>query len=147
MFKAHNYYHRALSPTFSIVQVSLTTPTRMTGVVIHQRLFVNYPSSKLCVECSILGELGDLYPTFTNSLFTVESIAAYVNRSKSQVIVCELEAGIPEGLELMGFPMSQSETVVDYQSQVQQIGYGYGSLSQQDRMGYGISENGMQGNL
>jgi hypothetical protein len=121
--------------------VSLTTPKSMTGVVIHHRLFVKYPSSKLCVECSILGELGDLHPTFTHSLFTVESIAAYVNRSKSQVIVCELEAGIPEGLESMGFPMSNSQPMIEYPPQVQQTGYGYGSLSQQDRMGYGMSQN------
>jgi hypothetical protein len=128
--------------------VSLTTPGRMTGVVIHQRLFVNYPSSsKLCVECSILVELGDLHPTFTNSLFSVESIAAYVNRSKTQVIVCELEAGIPEGLESMGFPMINSQPVLEHQSQNQQLGYGYGPVSQQDLMGYGISNNGQECNL
>jgi hypothetical protein len=125
--------------------ISETTPKLMTGVVIHRRFYEKPGASKLCVECTILVGLGDAHSTFQKYLFTVETIAAYINRSKTNVIISELEAGIPEGMESMGFPLYSSQPNIDHQAQAMmfQGGYGYGSLSQQDRMGFGMSQEGM----
>ena len=82
----------------------------MLGVVIHKRLFLSPQSTKMCLECTVLANGGDIHSIFQNYLFSVEVITSYVVRSKSNVIVCELEDDCPDGYECMGFPLSQPGT-------------------------------------
>ena len=52
--------------------ISISIPTKVLGVVIHRRFFVNLNTRKMCLECTILGPTGDAHPTFQNYLFSVE---------------------------------------------------------------------------
>jgi hypothetical protein len=137
------YKNEHRDPKADVRVISETIPNKMTGVVLHGPYFQKTGSSKLCVECTILVGFGEVHSTFKNYLFTVETIAAYINRSKSNVIISELEAGIPEGMESMGFPLYSSQPIIDYQGVMGPTRYGYGSLSQQDRMGFGMSQEGL----
>jgi hypothetical protein len=75
---------------------------------------------------------------FKNFLFTSECISVYVARSKSNVVVCELEDACTEAYESFGFPLSQTQPNVQYLSQSDQMGYGLVSVA--DKMGYGLLE-------
>jgi hypothetical protein len=68
-----------------------------------------------------------------------------VSRSKSNIVVCELENDCNEGYESFGFSMSQPTPNVQYLFQADQMGYGI--LSQSEQMGYGFSSTGMSGPL
>jgi hypothetical protein len=98
----------------------------MVGVVIHRRFFVHpNTTSRMCLECTILDQKRDAHSTFKNFLFTAECISVYVPRSKSNIVICELEDARTEGYESFGFPSSQTHPNAQY-------------LSQSDRMGYGL---------
>ncbi len=81
-------------------------------------------TSRMCLECTILDQIGDAHSTFQNFLFTSDCISVYVPCSKSNIVICELEDACTEGYELFGFPLSQTQPNAPY-------------LSQSDRMGYG----------
>jgi hypothetical protein len=132
-------YQTDYRPTTDVREISSTTPNRMLGVVIHRRFFVN-PStnSRMCLECTMLDHIGDPHSTFQNFLFTSECISVYVARSKSNVVVCELEDACTEGYESFGFPLSQTQPKVQYLSQSDQMGSGFASTT--DQMGDGLSE-------
>jgi hypothetical protein len=143
--KAGRYYTE-YRPATDIREVSLTTPQRMLGIVIHRQFFVSPNiTTKLCLECTVLDQLGDAHSTFHSYLFTSECISAYLTRSKSNVVVCELEDSCNEGYESFGFPFSQTPTNVQYMSQSDQMGYGI--VDKTDPIGYGISHHGMSAPL
>ena len=120
--------------------VSTTTPLRMLGIVIHRRLFISQnTSNKMCLECPILDHVGDAHSMFQNFLFTSECISAYLTRSKSNVVVCDLHHSCNnEGYESVGFPLSQTQPSVQYLSQSAQMGYGVAPTSHFEQMGYGV---------
>ena len=150
-------------------QISMSIPPRLLGVVIHRRFFMNRTTTnKMCLECTILDQLGDAHSTFRNYLFTSECMSAYVGRSKTNVVVCELDDDRAEGYETFGFPFSQSQPIVHQISQSDQMGYAtepsveqlsqkeqivFGNFPQpeprgySDQMGYGTSFNGLSGPL
>jgi hypothetical protein len=140
-------------------EISLTLPQHILGVVIHQRFFVTPNTRKMCLECTCLGPTADPHLTFQNYLFTVESMAAYVGKSKSNVVVCELEDDVTEGYEQFGFPSLSQQSQQNFQpgflslsQQAQQISQsadtmGYGLMSQSDQMGYGIMRDGMSADI
>jgi hypothetical protein len=69
-------------------------------------------------------------------------MSVYVSRSKTIIVVRELENVCSEGFESFGFAMSQPPPTVQYLlSQSDQMGYGL--LSQSEQMGYGFSSSGM----
>jgi hypothetical protein len=84
------------------------------GIVIHQRFFMNCSTTKMCLECTILGPMGDAHSTFECYLFTVEVVSSYVSKLKSNVVICELANACTEGYELFGFPLSQSKPPVQH---------------------------------
>ena len=145
----YNTYQR---PPGDVRVVSISVPTRMIGLVIHQRYFVHGNSTKMCLECTILGSTGDPHETFQKYLFSVEVISSYVTRSKSNVLICELEDDCTQGYESFGYPLSQPETdsqnrqrFLEQQlglsqsvSLSQQMGYGIPTYSQSDQIGYGL---------
>jgi hypothetical protein len=100
----------------------------------------------MCLECTFLDNLGDAHQTFQKYLFTSGCISAYLIRSKSNVVVCELEDSPIEGYESFGFSLSQSQQTVQYSqpnmqylSQSDQMGYGI--VLKSDQMGFGLSES------
>jgi hypothetical protein len=122
--------------------MSSSTPVGLLGVVIHRRFFRNQNPNKMCLECTILDQVGDPHPTFKNYLFTCGCMLVYVSRSKTNIVVCELENVCSEGFESFGFSMSQPPPTVQYLlSQSDQMGYGL--LSQSEQMGYEFSSSGM----
>ena len=90
----------------------------------------------------MLDHLGDAHSVFQNYLFTSECISAYLTRSKSNVVVCELQDSCNEGYESFGFPLSQTmpniqtQPNLQYLSQSEQMGYGMLPLSQLEQIGY-----------
>jgi hypothetical protein len=145
-------YHR---PEEDVRVVSISLPKLVTGIVIHQRLFLNRNTQKMVLECTFLVSLAEEHSTFQKSLFNIDVISIFVNRSKSQVIVCELEDDSPDGYESMGYPTTLSQTTPQYHSQTtpaylsqtpafislpnHPMGYGFVPPSTSDTMGYGIS--------
>jgi hypothetical protein len=121
--------------------ISSSTPVGLLGVVIHRRFFRDHNSSKMCLECTILDQVGDPHSTFKNYLFTSECMSVYVARSKTNIVVCELEYVCNDGYESFGFAMSQPQPTIQYLSQLDQMGYGI--LSQAEQMGHGFSMTGM----
>ncbi len=120
-------------------EVSTTTPRPMLGIVIHCRFFVSRNiTQKTCLECTILDMVADPHTTFQHFLFTSECIISYLSGSRSNVVICELEASCSEGYESFGFSLSQTQPNLQYLSQSEQMGYGI--VSESDRMGYGLSE-------
>ncbi len=130
-------------------EVSISLPTRMLGVVIHKRFFVNHQSTKMCLECTILDHIADLHSTFQNYLFAVDVVSSYVHRSETNAVICELEDACIEGYESFGFPTQQTiqqrsglpiPPRIQHLSQTNQMGYGMLPLSQQTghQIGYGM---------
>jgi hypothetical protein len=106
-------------------EVSISLPSRMIGIVIHQRFFINCKSTKMCLECTVLGQTGDAHSTFECYLFTVEVVSSYVSKSKTNVVICELTDACHEGYESFGFPTQPSGQHLSQLSQ-----YGVQHLSQ-----------------
>jgi hypothetical protein len=144
-------YKTKYCPTTGIREMSSSTPSQMTGVVIHRRFFVNPNTTiRMCLECTILDQIGDAHLSFQNFLFTSECILVYIPHSKSNVVIFELEDACTEGYEFFGFPLSQTQPNAQYLSQSDQKGYGLvpaaqmGTqpnlqyLSHLDQMGYGL---------
>jgi hypothetical protein len=117
--------------TDDVREVSATTPKHTWGIVIHRQFFV-YPNitNKMCLECTFLDSLGDAHQTFQKYLFTSECISACLTRSKSNVVVCELEDSCLDGYEPFGFSLSQSQPNVQYPTPNMQY------LSQSEQMGH-----------
>jgi hypothetical protein len=109
-------------------EISPTLPSRLIGIVIHQRFFMNCSTTKMCLECTILGPMGDAHSTFECFLFTVEVISTYVSKSKSNVVICELDDACHEGYESFGFSLSQTQPPVQHVQHLAQ--YGMQQLSQ-----------------
>jgi hypothetical protein len=103
-------------------EVSISLPSRLLGVVIHWHFFVNCTTTKMCLESTILGPTGDAHLTFENHLLNVEVVSSYVARSKTNVVICELEDACIEGCESLGFPLSQAQLTIQHLSQSKQIG-------------------------
>jgi hypothetical protein len=155
-------YHSEYRLSDDVQEVSTTTPQRTSGIVIHSQFFLSPNiTNKRRLECTFLDNLGDAHQTFQNYLFTLECILAYLTRSKSNVVICELEDSRIEGYELFGFSLSQPSLSqpqqnvqyptpnMQYLSQSKQMGYGivsrsdqtgYGIASKSDQMGLGLSE-------
>jgi hypothetical protein len=77
-------YKISLCPLDDQREVSISLPNRILGLVIHQRFYLDRTSTKMCLECTILGPTGDCHTTFQNFLFNVEVVASYVTRSKKK---------------------------------------------------------------
>jgi hypothetical protein len=100
----------------------------------------------MCFVCTFPNNLGDAHQTFQKYLFTSGCISAYLTRSKSNVLVYELEdSRTIEGYESFGLSLSQSQQNVQYPppnmqylSQSEQMGYGIALKS--DQMGFGLLE-------
>jgi hypothetical protein len=126
------------------IQVALgTLPTQIVGVVVHKRYFESQENTQMVLECTFLTQNGDPHSFFQNYLFKLEPISAYVCCSESNVVICELEVDLSDGLESMGYPIThsqpgnplpqmqlnypiaQSQPTIDFGSHLQQIGYGF----------------------
>jgi hypothetical protein len=135
-------------------QVSISLPSRIMGIVIHQRFFINTLSPKMCVECTILGPMANAHSTFECYLFGIEVVSSYISKSKTNVVISELADACHEGYESFGFPMQPpgqhlsqlSQFGGQHLSQLSQhpppfphVQYGISGLSQaeSDQMGYG----------
>jgi hypothetical protein len=81
-------------------------------------------------HCSFLGKARHCdYQPWTTPRWKCECMSVYVSRSKTNIVVCELENVCSEGFESFGFAMSQPPPTVQY------------LLSQLDQMGYGLYRN------
>jgi hypothetical protein len=133
------HYHSQDPPTEDEREVSTTTPLCMLGVVIHRQFFVSPNiTSIMCLECTILDNMGNAHSTFQNYLFTLECMAGYLTHLQSNVVVRELEDSCIEGYEPFGLSLSQTQPNVQYLSQCEQVGDKI--VSKLDQMGYGLSE-------
>jgi hypothetical protein len=92
----------------------------------------------MVLECTFLNQTGDVHPTIQNFLFQIETISTYFCHSKSNVVICELEEDHSKGMESMGYPIAPSQPPFDFWSQMDQMRYGFPSLSQSEAMGYGM---------
>jgi hypothetical protein len=63
----------------------------------------------MVLKCTFLSQNGDVHPSFENYLFQMETISPYLCRSKSNVVICELEVDHSKGMESMGYPIAQSQ--------------------------------------
>jgi hypothetical protein len=67
------------------------------GLVIHKRFLGNgslynpYTPENICLECTVLHLHGVEHPSFTNQLFNVDCISAYIIRNKINIIMCQLQ--------------------------------------------------------
>jgi hypothetical protein len=118
-------------------EVLNSVPLSFLGVVIHGRYFQNHASSKMILGCTFLDQNKDAHTTYQNFLFTIDTISAYLNWSKSNVIVCELEDDLSKGMESMGYPGVAAHAPFDFRTQPEHMGYGFPTLSQSETMGYG----------
>jgi hypothetical protein len=85
-------YKTRYRPTTDTRKISRTLPKTMAGVVIHHRFFVHpNTTSRMCLECTILDQKGDAHSRFQNFLFITKCISVYVPRSKTNIVICELE--------------------------------------------------------
>ena len=147
-------------------------PVGAEGVVVHRRYMAtqnivqrNSPEN-LCLECTVLKGGGE-NELFTRVLFKVPAVNAYINRSKTNIVICELESssglciptpvavgttGYPHPLYAQTLQMSQEMNMLDSGmiqfSQENGIdeSMGYGGVAphsqttrnQHDLMGYGV---------
>jgi hypothetical protein len=109
-------------------EVSISLPSWIMGIVIHQQFFMNCTTTKMCLECTIIGPMGDVHSTFQCYLFTIEVVSSYVSKSKSNVVICELAAACIEVYESFNFPLSQTQPPVQHVQHLAQ--YGIQQLSQ-----------------
>jgi hypothetical protein len=72
-------------------------PTGVVGVVIHRRLLISTNlvqpncAENFCLECTVLKQGGGECEVFTKALFNVPSVGAFITKSKSNIIICEVE--------------------------------------------------------
>ena len=72
-------------------------PTGVVGVVIHRILLISnnlvHPNcaENFCLECTVLKEGGEC-EFFTKALFNVASVGAFITKSKTNIIICEVES-------------------------------------------------------
>ena len=85
------------------------------ALVIHSRYLITrnvvnqFTPENICLECTILHGEGTEHPSYTQQLFKIACIAAYIIRSKSNLIVSQLEVStLPE--EYAHPSMSQNGT-------------------------------------
>lgn len=115
--------------------ISKNIPTKsMTGIVIHRQLCLREDVTNSCLECTILGMGGEMNPLFTKYLFSIPSVAKYVTKSRTNIIINELADGILEsGIESVGFPTQHqlSQQSATLSQQPQNVFMGHRGLSQQ----------------
>jgi hypothetical protein len=86
------------------------------GLVLHRRylvnsklLEVNIPEN-ICLECTIITELGSDHPNYTKQLFSIECMCAHIVRNKTNIILVQLdEVTAPDFLDL------SQQTVMEHQ--------------------------------
>ncbi len=61
--------------------------------LIPSNLVIQYTLENICLECTILHDEGTEHPGYTQQLFKIACVAAYVIRSKSNLILSQLEVG------------------------------------------------------
>jgi hypothetical protein len=72
-------------------------PVGVQGVVIHRRLLITSnvvqvnSIENMCLECTVLKD-GCVSELFTKVLFRVPAVNAYVNRGKTNIVICELDS-------------------------------------------------------
>jgi hypothetical protein len=97
------------------VMTELPALNEIKALVIHSRYLITsnlinqFTPENICLECTILHEEGTEHPSYTQQLFKIACIAAYVIRSKSNLILSQLEVStLPE--EYVHQSLSQNAT-------------------------------------
>ncbi len=89
--------------------------------LINQSLLNPMTSENICLECTILHEQGLEHPSYTSTLFDIDCISAFIIKSKSNVIMCQLEDStdfdISASQATMPPPFSQAPEVDEDASQ------------------------------
>jgi hypothetical protein len=122
------------------VLTELPALTEIKALVIHSRFLITsnlvnqFTPENICLECTILHGEGTEHPGYTQQLFKIACIAAYIIRSKSNIIVSQLEvATLPE------------EYVHQHLSQDVTMGYSFGLQDEGtnpfSQMGFGGQNN------
>jgi hypothetical protein len=84
------------------------------GLVIHHRFLINSKllnpdsSENLSLKCTILHELGLEHPSYTRQLFKTDCRAAFIIRSKSNLIMCQLEESTSTESQTSSTPMQHN---------------------------------------
>jgi len=122
------------------------------AIVLHQRflitglLYNNYTSDNICIETTILSHEGLEHPSYTRQLFKVDCISAYITKSKTNIIMSQLDGS---NTQETSFGATESLSQNTYAQGVNTASVGPSSSQQfevnstlnQDRfamMGYGV---------
>jgi hypothetical protein len=96
------------------------------ALVVHSRYLITsnlvnqYTPENICPECMILHDEGTEHPDYTQQLFKIACVAAYVIRSKSNLFLSQLEVStLPE--EYVHQNLSQNATM-GYSFRMQDLG-------------------------
>jgi hypothetical protein len=98
--------HRPLNDE-RVIFGELPASKEVKGLVIHKRylidstLFNAESAENLAVECTILHDFGQEHPSYTKQLFKVHCIDTWIRRSKSNIILCQLEEATIDNNQMM----------------------------------------------
>ena len=110
-----NIFPTSFRPVGDRRVISTSLPNHLTGCVIHERRFIrndlqnNNTTSNMCLECTFLGDFALPLPDFQKQLYGLSSIQSYINRSKSNVVICEFDYDESAAMSapVAGPPLSQ----------------------------------------
>ncbi len=109
--------HRPVNDERSIF-TELPALKEVKGLVIHRRYLINSSlfnprsSENLSLECTVLHSQGLEHPSYTRQLFNIDCIAAFIIRSKANLILCQLEESTSTDL-----PQSQPPAITELSQQ------------------------------
>ena len=113
----YEIHHRPLNDERTIF-TELPALKEVKGLVIHRRYLINSSlfnprsSENLSLECTVLHSQGLEHPSYTRQLFNIDCIAAFIIRSKANLILCQLEESTSTDL-----PQSQPPAITELSQQ------------------------------
>ena len=95
--------HSRMDDDVRTVLTELPALKEIKALVIHSRYLITsnlvnrFTTENICLECTILHHEGREHPRYTQQLFKIACVAAFVIRSKSNLIISQLEVStLPE---------------------------------------------------
>jgi hypothetical protein len=136
--------HRPLNDE-RIIFGELPSSKEVIGIVLHKLYLIDSAhfnsesAENLAVECTILHKYGEAHRSYTKQLFKVHCIDSWLQKSKSNTVLCQLEELTIDNAQMSQTQMSQRITQGPPQQFFpQQMSQGYSqAMSQSYSQGYG----------